>query len=74
MKAPKRNQLVVAFCTADDTVVEARLASPVPFSISWHTTCTLPQTILDQLLESLAMQRNPHRHALGATPLQSITQ
>lgn len=73
MKAPKRNQLVIAFCTADNTVVEARLNSAVPFRVTWQESYTLPETILAQTLEAFALARNPHRHALAAAPLQSLT-
>ena len=74
MKAPKRNQLIFAYCTADDTVVEARLSCPIPLRISWQESYTLPDTILEQTLAALAMARNPYRHALAASPLQTITQ
>lgn len=64
--------MVIAFRTADDTVVEARLNSAVPFRVTWQESYTLPETILAQTLDAFALARNPYRHALTANPLQTI--
>lgn len=77
MKAPRKNEIVVAFTTANGLTVEARrLPSPYTHLNSDHHEELNAATTAAIKAVLAALDHSPlqYRAALNATPLQSVTQ
>lgn len=77
MKAPRKNEIVVAFTTADGITVEARR----PATTYTHLKATHHKQLnhattgaIHAVLAALDHSPLQYRYALNATPLQSVTQ
>lgn len=77
MKSPRKNEIIVAFTTADGLTVECR-RQPSTYT---HLNATTPEQLnaattaaIRAALAILDHTPPQYRHALNAQPLQSITQ
>ena len=77
MKAPRKNEIVVAFTTANGITVEVRRPanSYTQLQFNHHEELNAASTAaIKALLDALDHSPLQYRVALNATPLQSVTQ
>lgn len=72
MKEPEKNEIVIAFQTINGLKIESRSKADCDLVCSWPEAVYLVDEVSLLLLNGMLDSMRNNRHALNATPLQTV--